>query len=704
MNKYFFVLLLFLPSVAKAGPVSVQQAYAKAKEFMAGKGRTINPNASNVRSRAKAHDNGNNEYYYVFNAEQQGFVIVSGDDRTPAILGYSELGNFDDDNLPPNMEVWLKNYVDQIEYIQKYNIQPSISKRRTPRESISPMIKTKWNQTAPYNNDLPLQDGKKCVAGCLPTAVAQMMYYYQYPLETSKDIPGFHASTINEDIHSLPPTTFDWSKMALSYNGSESTEQEEAVSRLFKYCSVAMQTNYSSSQSPTLQKNVYKIKDYFGYSDKMMLVGRDFDDDIWHDLLYDHLKNGYPVLYCGGYPKSHAFILDGIDADGLYSVNWGWSGHFDGYFMLDNLIPDPSLIFDNYSNNQVAAFCFYPSEATGIDVPIRGIKNIFYLLINDSSTATVIANPYSYYQKSITIPETIEENGRKYVVSSIANHAFKYCNRLKAVSLPSTLISIGDYAFNSCTGLKELVIPEGVETIGNYAFQGCSGLTSMTIPASLKNLGQMAFWLCDNITSLNVAQGNPYFDSRDSCNSIIETATNKLVQGCANSTIPKGITTIGDCAFYSIKSLSTINIPEGVDSICDLAFFYCIGLPEITLPSSIRYLGHQAISSCESLTDLYCLAEEIPETKENTFSNTKVENVVLHVPAKSIDLYKSTEPWKNFKEIVPIQNDQTSTKEILLKPSTPKDIFDLNGQRTNVHGKGVRIIKQSDGRTRKVIK
>ena len=365
-----FMLLLCSIAMA-ANPIDERQAQTIASQFMRRKGY------SSVKSRqariVKLNDgttrSSNTPSYYIFNVDS-GFVIVSGSDLTPNILGYNMSENFDVNNVPANLKSWLSFYASEIDYIEKNNIKTSRISSNL-RKEIKPLLNCKWAQGYPYNLMCPTYNDKHCVTGCVATALAQVMYYHKWPEKTLQEIPGYNLSIngVSTDISSIPAgTEFNWNLMQSSYsNYGNPTEKEYAVAKLMAAAGTAMHMSYNTGTSSAYYENYPKaLKNYFGYSDNVQLVYRE-DFENWENLIYQELVASRPVLYCGQSAyNGHAFVVDGYDGDQLFHVDWGWGGP-QGYYLLDILNPDDKRgVYaesseESYSSEQYAVINIVPS-------------------------------------------------------------------------------------------------------------------------------------------------------------------------------------------------------------------------------------------------------------------------------------------------------------------------------------------------------
>lgn len=344
MRKIVLFISFLVSLISFAGEVTEQEALQKAQQFMKGKHFT----QKNLRRAAAI----GGKSFYVFNADQDGgFVIVSADDRTEAILGYADQGALDANQLPENAKKWLEGYELQIRALgnspHKYN-----SQRRVIGDPVAPLITAHWGQDAPYNNMCPLDGENKSVTGCVATAMAQVMYYHKWPTAKVGPFPAYTTSTKGIEVEEIPETTFKWDNMHAEYNYDETGESADAVAELMRYCGQAVEMDYTAGESGA---NVWAshMINYFGYSKTAQDVWRsEYTTKDWEELMYQELKGKRPILYVGYSGEGgHEFIIDGYDDKGLFHVNWGWYGSCDGYFVLSVLNPDDRGIGGGTSSN-----------------------------------------------------------------------------------------------------------------------------------------------------------------------------------------------------------------------------------------------------------------------------------------------------------------------------------------------------------------
>ena len=363
------ILLLFVATLLWAEPITQSTARKKAVNFASKHGKTIAGDVKNlfkVRGKTKAQA----MPYYVFNTnDDNGFVIVSGDDRTAEILAYSDKGRFNADEIPDNMRAWLRYYAHVIGSLESTSSVKASSTTlydnglREANSAISPLLSCTWNQGSPYYDRCPLVEGRRCYTGCVCTAAVQVMYYHQWPKSATTNISE-HSFTYNNRRYTeneLPPVVFDWKSMNDSYRDGQSDHSATAVAVLMQYVGQAIKSNYGpngTSSSFTEVENA--LKNNFGYDGNVQhLFRNNYSNEAWESLIYRELAERRPVLYAGtSSGGAHAFVCDGYDGNGLFHINWGWGGMCNGYFKLSVLNPDDnsgmgaSSSSDGYSMNQ----------------------------------------------------------------------------------------------------------------------------------------------------------------------------------------------------------------------------------------------------------------------------------------------------------------------------------------------------------------
>lgn len=281
---------------------------------------------------------------YIFTPEEgEGFIILSADDVAVPVYGYADSGTFDVNNIPPALKWWLGQLSSRITYAQDINIEQPALKAYAPEDMtpVSPLVKTKWNQDAPYNNQTPEINGRHTYTGCVATSFAQAMKYFNYPQKGQGSISYSDGGTRRSMTLDRP---FLWDMMLDSYTGNDYTSQEVfAVAYLMKACGFSVEMSYGLQASGALS---YKLANaavqYFLYDPGVYYTEREYYTlDEWTRMIYNNIKNIGPVIYDGiEMDGGHSFICDGYDGNGYFHFNWGWGGMSDGYFVLDALNPE----------------------------------------------------------------------------------------------------------------------------------------------------------------------------------------------------------------------------------------------------------------------------------------------------------------------------------------------------------------------------
>ena len=250
-------------------------------------------------------------------------------------------------------------------------------------------------------------------------------------------------------------------------------------------------------------------------------------------------------------------------------------------------------------------------------------------------------------------------------VTKLSEYAFSYCKNITEIKISKNIISLSNRTFSGCNkvltiavdpdnpvydsrdncnaivetssntllvGCSNTIIPNSVSIIADYAFAGLTNLTSINIPASVKKLSYTSFFECVNIDTFIVDPNNTVYDSRNNCNAIIETASNTLVRGCKNSTIPSTVTEIGCRSFYYVQKLNTITIPNSVKTIGNLAFNTCYDLATISIPTSVTYIGSKAFEGCDALTSI-TISSGVSYIGNNAFAGcTNLDSITFADP------------------------------------------------------------------------
>ena len=397
MKKFWVGLIALMVSVTLfAERVSQDDAALVANNFM-----NISSD-SNVKKAVPAKKmvrkaTATEDLYYLYeNANGEGWVIVAANDAMTPILAYSETGHFRTDNMPVNIQKWLGKYNNFTRKLEADGVVASEeaqnewkalrkgARKATASVVVGPLIQTTWDQDDPYYNLCPGTGYNKAYTGCVATAMAQVMKYWNWPdqgvgshsyrpLDVNNPYdedtyqPNYSSRYTQTLSANFGETRYDWDNMKNSYSGSATTAQKNAVATLMYHCGVAtemmygndedggsgtMTVNYGDETNPACAQNAFftyfKYKKPTGY----MRAGYEYEgtryyeewsDADWTAMLKAELDKQHPIMYGGAGPTiddgGHSFICDGYDTNNKFHFNWGWSGSNDGYYTLSNLRP-----------------------------------------------------------------------------------------------------------------------------------------------------------------------------------------------------------------------------------------------------------------------------------------------------------------------------------------------------------------------------
>ena len=413
MKRLTFILLLMLSFGSLfAKERTSEEKLAIAKSYLIKHGIS-----SRAKSQNKIQELKNLDGLSVLGYQQGGFVIISNDDTNAPVVGYSE----QEANLDAPELLWYLNAANQALLSRTASATASENK-----EPIEPLLKTLWGQDTPYNNLCPTERENANViypTGCVATAMAQVMYYHQYPEKGTGNITySFQDRILSADFNN---TYYQWRLMTPTYKkGQYSDESALAVATLMYQCGVSIKMQYNVGGSGAFSYNAATaLRKNFGYHENLQIHYRDYyTAKEWINKVYNELKAGRPIIYTGVDENNggHCFVVDGYDQNNFVHVNWGWDGMNDGYYDIALLNPSGN----KFSQGQ--------TMLTGVDKPTANIEHhseivtadnfkvtklgSSKLLINDGKYANLSDLDFSGFLGII-----LEGNGKQYVLSSQEN-------------------------------------------------------------------------------------------------------------------------------------------------------------------------------------------------------------------------------------------------------------------------------------------
>ncbi len=362
MSSLMLASLTMVSLQASAGNINAMAAKTVANNYLKQKaalapGSFKSPSMADLKlTHAEPSTKVNGAYdYYAFNINSGGFIIIAGEDRAAQVLGYSDNGRIDFNNLPDPLKDLLNSYKAEIEYLQTYKGDDLVPAPASFKDSgtVGPLIQTTWGQEMPYYLQCPKKNGEYCVVGCVATAMAQVMNFWQYPTELSAQ-ERFYSYGFGY-VPALPATTVDYSLMLDSYchwdwdnsqliQDTYTDEQAQEVAKLSRYCGQAVEMQYSPDGSGAYTTDQNYAMHNFGYTSSTLYEkssgwggwgGNNYTTAQWEAMIKTEIDAGRPILYSANDPNAggHAFICDGYNSEGKFHFNFGWYGTCDGWYV-----------------------------------------------------------------------------------------------------------------------------------------------------------------------------------------------------------------------------------------------------------------------------------------------------------------------------------------------------------------------------------
>ena len=471
---------------------------------------------------------GGQTLYYTVVFTNKGFVVVSGDDAICPVLCYVFDSRYDELNQPPAFIKWMQDYEKQIVYILKNNIVPAFAitmewnrlltaapeelKQHKDIKTVSPLLKTTWDQGKYYNNLCPLITGGpdgRAWAGCVPTAVGQIMNYYRHPLNgigsyTYNDTiaPGLYDS-LSADFGN---TTYQWDLMPLEVT---ERQNDSAVAKLLYHFGVSVDLNYSPDGSGMYNhKAAYSLRTYFKYSPDCQYVFRDTATHTnWKQLILSHLDQKKPLYYAGWADtinvSGHAFVCDGYQDTSYFHFNWGWGGSSDGYFLLDYLTPGSY----DFTLDHELIINFYPDTTSGYPYSCSGIttftktKGTFsdgsgplHTYVNNSDCIWIIQPADSVTSIKLNFLEfNTEQDSDLVIVYNGNNTSAPVLGTYSGSSLPSQITTTGKALCIKFISNDSITSDGFLASYTTTTPIFCSGIKNLTASAGTFNDGSGTF-------------------------------------------------------------------------------------------------------------------------------------------------------------------------------------------------------------------
>ena len=628
-KTFFFLSIVFIifsrVSFSQSINIDVVKKIAENQLLLIEKGNLKSANTKKSKARlttVSIEVNDNDTLYYILNdTVNKSFVIVSADKSAWPVLGYSTEGIFQIDNIPPNFAAWMNDRKNEIIKIKDEKLKPDkkISQQwenlttlnafsTEETSTVVPLIKTQWNQGCYYNTLCPADAAGPCGhvwAGCVATAMAQIMKYWSFPTKGTGSHYYTHSSYGNLEAD-FGSTTYQWSQMP-----DNVTTQNDAIATLMFHCGVSVDMNYGPDNSGAGEP-VYAFVNYFKYSTDAMFVNKsNYSETDWVDLLKSELDLKRPIYYSGNSTDTgHAWICDGYENSDYFHFNWGWGGYQDGYFYLGSV---------NYNSNQGAVINLSPTSlpdnyqgfflsanrltigGNGGAAKINISSSANWTATSNNTWLTLSTNTGTQGTSEITLTADVNSTtSTRSATVTISVAGFDdqiiYVNQGIDFFISSSLYFPGtlhDELGNKLASITRLKLSGNIDA---RDFKTIRDEMPLLAELDLHNAeiveytgtnGTFGFGSNLRTYEANTIPDDAFFNNNTYLG---KTSLTKII-------LPYSIKAIGSRAFQLCEGLTTVSIPDSVYTIEWGAFFDCKGMTSLYIPSLVSFIGNGAFSA-----------------------------------------------------------------------------------------------------------
>ncbi len=612
-------LALWLPSLLWADPITPERAKAIAASYAkSGQAPRLVKKARRLKAAAQGQEQ-NAPYYIYSRGAGQGFVIVSGDDCQPEVIGYTESGDYDEALLPPALFDMLNGYAELVTEAQEAGAPSRTEARkaqtRAGKENITPLLTSHWHQDAPYNGMAPLRadGGGRCVTGCVATAAAQVIYYWRrdMPAKTGYDTPTYgHGEPVTVSVPKGTP--YKWELMRDSYGGSEPAEMKNAVANLNYVVGTSTWLTYGASTSGHIDKLIDTFNGQFNMSS--VCHGKyKYAQSAWENLVYADLELGRPIVYSGVHATNggHAIVLDGYRAsDGFFHFNFGWGGQGDGWYTLDDETGVGGFASQQWMTYQIRPRTFNVEASIKAGPFRQNTDNLVRVTLTNNSTLPY-KGVYLFCSTSSTAPNNLGRATRKDITTEIPcgeSHEFEFM--FSASTTGQYFLFVTDANLNILARLRavesETTTPDltlkSFGTTAAHVTDSTLTVDGAALPVRLNHVYNNKVTATARVH--NGAQGTycqpsfrcevqTYDEATQAFGAASIRTNNKVgIDVEAEGDVPFNFISLSAETVYRIRFVPQLAAPVGADPV------------EVTIPDSVIYIkAHKADLSVQSTAD-----------------------------------------------------------------------------------------------------